>query len=77
MEIKGDFFVLLHSESQDSFTVEKMSDMVMKNMNVFIKGAKVDYIVIAMADTLEDIEEHKRRLIELRIETLKKQVMKH
>lgn len=66
MEIKGDFFVLLHSESQDSFTVEKMSDMVMKNMNVFIKGAKVDYIVIAMAETAEELEEKKQKLLKLR-----------
>ena len=66
MEIKGDFFVLLHSESQDCFAVEKMSDMVIKNINVFIKGAEVDYIVVAVADTKEGLEERKLKLLELR-----------
>jgi hypothetical protein len=66
MEIKGDFFVLLHSESQDGYIVDTMSGMVMKNMEAFTKGRSSDYIVIAMASTEESLNEQKKKLTKLR-----------
>jgi hypothetical protein len=66
MEIKGDFFVLLHSESQDGYLVDTMSGMVMKNMEAFTKGRSSDYIVIAMASTEESLNEQKKKLTKLR-----------
>lgn len=66
MEIKGDFYVLLHSESQDAFVVDTMLGMVMKNVGAYVKGRTSDYIVLAMADTEEDLLLHKEKILELR-----------
>jgi hypothetical protein len=66
MEIKGDFFVLLYSESQDVFVSDTLSGMVMKNMDAFTKGRTSDYLVIAMADTAEGLEEKKKKLLKIR-----------
>ncbi|ATM78809.1 hypothetical protein CRN79_24580 [Serratia fonticola] len=66
MEIKGDLFVLQHSETQKSFVVEKLSDMVMNNMNCFVRARPVDYIVVAIADTEEELNQQKEKLIKLR-----------
>jgi len=66
MEIKGDFFVLLHSKSQNGYLVDTMSGMVMKNMDAFIKKLPSDYYVIAMDDTREGLEEKKQKLLKLR-----------
>ncbi|MES4611392.1 hypothetical protein V2154_02220 [Ewingella sp. CoE-038-23] len=66
MEIKGDFFVLLYSESQDVFVSDTLSGMVIKNMDAFTKGRTSDYLVIAMADTAEGLEEKKQKLLKLR-----------
>lgn len=66
MEIKGDFFVLLYSESQDVFVSDSLSGMVMKNMDAFVKGRTSDYLVIAMAETKEGLEEKKQKLLKLR-----------
>jgi len=66
MEIKGDFFVLLHSKSQNGYLVDTMSGMVMKNMEAFIKGLPSDYYVLAMADTEESLNRQKEKLIKLR-----------
>lgn len=66
MEIKGDFLVLLHSKSQNGYLVDTMSGMVMKNMDAYINGRRSDYCVIAMADTAEELEEKKQKLLKLR-----------
>ncbi|HEI6987380.1 TPA: hypothetical protein SK300_002472 [Yersinia enterocolitica] len=66
MEIKGDFYVLMHSETQGLFHIETMGDMLYKNVGIFLKRKTVDYIPIAAAATIEELQEIKSRLIETR-----------
>ncbi|CNB09103.1 MULTISPECIES: hypothetical protein [Yersinia pseudotuberculosis complex] len=66
MEIKGDFYVLMHSEAQDLFYIETMGDMFYKNVGIFLKRKTVDYIPIAAAATIEELQEIKSRLIDTR-----------
>ena len=66
MEFKGDFYVLLYSKPQDTYIVDTMIGMVEKNTGAFIRGRSSDYMVIAIADTRESLEEKKQKLISLR-----------
>ncbi|WP_140919056.1 hypothetical protein [Limnobaculum xujianqingii] len=66
MEIKGDLYVLLHSQTQGCFHIEKMGVMLRKNVNTFLSGNKVDYIPLAIAATIDELEEMKANLIEAR-----------
>ncbi|WP_440495098.1 hypothetical protein [Serratia sarumanii] len=62
MEIKGDFYVLMHSESQGCFHIEKMSVMLHTNLGIFLKGKTVDYLPLAIAATIDELQEIKARL---------------
>ncbi|ROR14954.1 hypothetical protein [Erwinia sp. JUb26] len=66
MEVKGDFFVLLYSKEQNGYITDTMSGMMEKNAGAFIRGRSSDYMVIAIADTRESLEEKKQKLISLR-----------
>ncbi|WP_210507428.1 hypothetical protein [Pantoea ananatis] len=65
-EFEGDVYVLLYSENQGYFAVERLSDLIKRNMDLFVSGISVDYAVIGMGETRDDIEELKQRLIGIR-----------
>ncbi|KTS74238.1 MULTISPECIES: hypothetical protein [Pantoea] len=65
-EFEGDVYVLLYSENQGFFAVERLSDLIKRNMDLFVSGISVDYAVIGMGETRDDIEIIKQRLIGIR-----------
>lgn len=66
MEFKGDHLVLLHSKSQNAFIVDNLSTVIKRNMDLFVSGVSVDYVVIGLADTREELQVFQDRLIALR-----------
>jgi len=66
METNGDHFLLLHSKNQDTFIVERLSDMVKRNMDLFVSDVSVDFAVVAVADTAEELQPYKMRLLDIR-----------
>lgn len=66
MEFNGDHLVLLHSKSQNAFITDRLSEVIKRNMDLFVSGVSVDYVVIGIAETKEDLQRFKERLIELR-----------
>lgn len=65
-EFEGDVYVLLYSENQGFFAVERLSDLIKRNMDLFVSGISVDYAVIGMGETRDEIEIIKQRLIGIR-----------
>lgn len=66
MEIKSDYFVLLYSESQDTYIADTLSGTVKKNMDAFINGRSSDYMLVGMADTKDELQRCQNRLIAFR-----------
>lgn len=66
MEVKGDFVVLLHSESQQTFVIDDFSSVVKRNTDSFVAGKAVDYTIIAVGHSKADLEEKKQKLIAIR-----------
>lgn len=56
MDIKDDVYVLLYSESQSCFHIEKLGLMLRNNYRIFVNGRKVDYIPLAIAGTPEELD---------------------
>ncbi len=61
-----DCYVLMYSQSQDCFHIEKASAMLDKNLSIFLKGRSVDYLPLAFGYTVEELHEIKRALIKQR-----------
>ncbi|WP_410517416.1 hypothetical protein QNH99_05950 [Pantoea allii] len=66
MKIQGDHFLLLHSKTQDAFIVERLSDTVKRNMDLFVSDVSVDFVVVGVADTAEELQSFKMRLLDIR-----------
>ena len=66
MEIQGDHFLLLHSKTQNTFIVDRLSDVVKRNMDLFVSDVSVDFVVVGVADTAEELQPYKMRLLDIR-----------
>lgn len=58
-----DCYVLMYSQSQGCFHIEKVSVMLDKNVRIFLRGKSVDYIPLAFAHTIEELHEIKSTLL--------------
>ena len=53
----GDWQVLLWSPEGDAFHIETVTEMVAKNRQLFMDRERVDYIVLGLASTREELDE--------------------
>ena len=70
MDIAGEVYVLLYSESQSCFHIEKMGIMLRNNYRIFVNSRKVDYIPLAVAHTIDELEAVKAELVKARAKVL-------
>ncbi|OIV46759.1 hypothetical protein BK025_09210 [Sodalis sp. TME1] len=66
MEIKGDEYVLLHSEKGRNFHIEKLRVMLSSMQRAFVSSSKNDYRPLAIAETIDELQLIKDKLIKER-----------
>ncbi|HEY3984986.1 hypothetical protein [Cedecea sp.] len=63
MDIQGDFYVLMHSQLQGCFHIEKAGVMLDKNVRIYLRGSGADFIPLMFAATIDELLEFKAQLI--------------